>query len=126
MPDDTSHYLDGLPNNCVVNWNHIPQAGKGGMRSEDMVWVGLPDKIISIDGGAYGWPREVLRVDVVVSRWAYFVYEYSYCRDEAEMASEVVRLANKYMDPVLAKDALIAAHNHARRIQRKQDEAELW
>jgi hypothetical protein len=97
--------LDGLPDGCTVHWNRLSRQGtylgrppRLVLGSEDEVFIELPNGI-SVECGVYKPPYDkVFRVDVVFAKWEWHSIEHAFCRDAAEAAAEIVRLANKYMD----------------------------
>ncbi len=113
------HEINGLPEGAEVKWANIPTAEYGHYLGEDMVYIEMGGEI-AIDAGSYGWPDKFLRVDAVHVRYGWHCVETVWCRDTAEMAVEVVRMANKWNDTKLREMAFKLAHERHKKVMRKE------
>jgi hypothetical protein len=88
--------LVGLPEDCFVYWSELYENTEDHICDEDITYIKLSNGII-IDAGQYG-DLSFFKVEVVSDVEGWDVFESVVCRTTQEVAIEIVRLANKYMD----------------------------
>ena len=109
-----------LPEKTELHWNHLYNT-EGMTLDQDALWLELSNGI-GIDAGAYGRRDKLLRVDVVYCHYgSWESIEHSLCRSTEEIAREVERLANKYLDSFLLERAKEIALSRAKKLWKKRN-----